>query len=96
VTNYVRYTSNWAFTRRLSLATSIVFEDVQQTSATANNFNGTALTNYRYIGASLSTSYQLTKKMNVGLSYQFTQRLSKVSSQDYAQNRVSIQFGYQF
>ncbi len=96
VTTFVRYSSTWAFTRRLSLSTALVFEDIEQTAAPTSNLAGAALNNYRYIGASLGTSYQLTKKMSVGLSYQLTRRLAEVSTQDYSQNRFAIQFGYQF
>ena len=95
-TTFARYSSTWAFSRRLTLASSLDLEDVKQTSQFANSFGGASLPNYRFVGAALSTSYQLTKKMSVSLTYQYSHRFATTVGQEYAQNRLAIQFGYQF
>jgi hypothetical protein len=92
-TTYLRYTSSWMFSRRFALATSLTYEDVQQTSQAVG---AAPLPDYRFLGAVLSTSYQVTKKMAVSLTYQYSRRFSDVVTQEYTQNRVALQFGYQF
>ena len=95
-TTFIRYSSTWAFSRRLALSTSLDYEDVKQTTQFANSFGGASLPNYRFFGGTLTTSYQITKKLSVGLSYQYSRRFSDNPLQEYAQNRFAIQFGYQF
>ena len=95
-TTFVNYASQWTFNRRLSLGTSLYFEDVQQTSQFAHSFGGATLANYKRFGVILNTSYQLTKKLNVSLRYQVVKQIADFAGQDYLQNRVGLEFGYQF
>jgi hypothetical protein len=88
-TTFINYSSSWYLSQRFSLASALFYENVRQTTRTA-------LSDFRRYGAVFSTSYLLTRKMNVGISYQFTRKTADVASQDYTQNRLSLQFGYQF
>ncbi len=96
VTTFVAYTSQWTFNQRLSLTASARYENVEQTRQFADAFQSGALSNYQVYSAALSTSYQLTKKLNVAVSYQFTKRTADLALQEYSQNRLALQFGYQF
>lgn len=92
-TTFIRYSSVWAFSRRLSLTTSLAYESVRQRSQISTD---AVLSDYQYFSGALSTSFQISKKANVSLAYQHAQRISDVVGQDYSQNRLAIQFGYQF
>ena len=92
----ISYTGNWAMNRRMSLTSYLFYENVHETGQGAGSYGTSQLPDYQRFGATISTSFQLTKKMNVGINYQFTKQLSDISTLDYTQNRVSLQFGYQF
>lgn len=94
-TTGVSYSSGWAISRRFSLSTSIFYQNVHQVSQFPGNANA-GIPDYQRYGVAISTGYQLTRKLNVGISYQFTKETSDSGSRDYAQNRFGLRFGYQF
>jgi hypothetical protein len=98
-TTGVYYNSTWAISRRFSLSTSLFFQYVQEYGQD-NDSSSLSLPDYQRYGFAIFSGYQLTKKLNVGLSYQFIKETSEEGGdsgfRDYTQNRFGLRFGYQF
>jgi hypothetical protein len=87
--NYVRHTISWNIIRNTLLSTEFFFEDADESgSSVSEHFN-------RYGGA-VTVGYQLTPHVTLGARYQYTQKDSNVDSNDYKQNRVSVDGTYSF
>jgi hypothetical protein len=92
--DYIRYTSSWRFGPRLSLGTTIYFNNVTQNTASA--FGGPTATDYTLYGVSLGTSWRVGKNGSANASYSFTKKDSAAASQDYTQNRFILGLGFGF
>jgi len=92
--NFIRYTGNWRMNEKISLATGLFYEDVEQ--AGSGSLTGIFVANYRRVGFTISTAYQLTEHASVSLGYQFVRKASDEELQNYAQNRATISIGYRF
>lgn len=86
---FLSYTSNWIITRPLSLGTTLSLNDVDETG-------GGSSAHYDNLGFSLTSAYQLTRRLNVTLSYNFSLKLASVTNQSYYQNALALQFAYRF
>jgi uncharacterized protein (PEP-CTERM system associated) len=87
--NYVRHTISWNIIRNTLLSTEFFFEDADESSSSVSeHFN-------RYGGA-ITVGYQLTPHITLGARYQYTQKDSNVDTNDYKQNRVSVDATYSF
>ncbi len=96
ISTFVNYSSTFQLTRRLTLATSIGYEQSTQTSQFARSFGGATLPDFNRLSFGLNSGFQITRKLNVGIAYQYTSRTGDSALQEYTQNRLSLQFGYQF
>ncbi len=94
LTNYVRYNANWRVNSRFILGLGLFFEDV--TIAAGSALGGTVASDYRRYGASLSTGLQVSDHFNLGLSYDFLNKIAERPSESYTRNRFTISLGYRF
>jgi hypothetical protein len=92
--NFVRYNGSWRVNPRLSLGIGLFVEDVHVLSGSA--LGGSVASDYVRFGGSLSTGYQLTEHVDLGLSYQFLNKDATNSAESYTQNSVTISLGYRF
>ena len=92
--NFVRYTANFRITERLSLGAGLFADDTDLVTASA--LGGSIQGDFWRVGATLSTGFQLTEKLDLGLGYQFTKRQSERPNESFTQNRVTISVGYRF
>ncbi len=88
---FLTYTSSWAFTRLISLVSSVSLQDVDQAGAVPGQAS-----HFDQFVAGFSSSYPLSRKLTVSLNYQFSLKLANVSEQGYLQDRTVVQFAYQF
>ncbi len=95
-TTFINYAAQWQLGHRITISGGLSYEMVKETSQFSSAFGGATLPDYDRITALLSTSYQLTRKLSVGINYQFEKKLTDLATQDYTQNRLAVQFGYQF
>ncbi len=94
--NSVRYQSTWQFNRKMSLATSLFYEDVRVLSGSALGGTGAVASNYKRVGGSLSTSYPITKRVGLSLAYQYLKKQAVRATEGYQQNSVTFSLGYRF
>ena len=87
---YARYTSSWRVNSHITLNTSIFTDDTTNLGIIGGAFH------YRLYGCSLSTGYQLSKKMNTTLSYRYIDKIADDSAQNYKQNTITWSVNYQF
>ena len=103
-TNYVRFNSSFQIGPQLAVGTNFSFEDTNQPvafnpSLGIATLGSTTNAHFQLLSLSLSTSYQLTKKLNASLSYSFVERTaggSNTANDSYTQNRFVLALGYQF
>ena len=89
---YVRPNINWQVIRDLSFNTYVSYEKGTQGLGLGSGPSE----KYDWIGMGFGVSYELIKKLTVGLSYRLTLRSSNTSFRDYTQNEIGIRFAYQF
>jgi len=98
--NYIRYQASWDAIRKVNLSFFASFVDAAESG-------GVFAEHFRYYEFGLVTGFQLTQKIAVSLTYQFTKRetLSDEAqpmdsffgrSLAFSENRVSLHLGYAF
>jgi hypothetical protein len=90
---YIRSEADLRFIKNLTIGTTFSYRDGTQDLST---LPGSSTETYDWLNWGLRLNYQLIKKLQVGINYQFTVRTSDVQSRDYAQNVLGIQFTYAF
>lgn len=86
---YLRYSGSWKVNSKITLNGSLFYETGQEEGAfDPEDFN-------RY-GAGISTSYQLSRKTTLSGGYQFIRKNSNLTLEEYTQNRVYLEIGYNF
>ncbi len=86
---YARHHGLWRIVRNTDVRSEIFYEHGTESGAF------TPETFARY-GVRLSLGYQLTRKLNTGLAYQFTYKNSDLPLRDYSQNSVTLTLLYRF
>ena len=94
--NSVRYTGTWLMNRKMSLSTSLFYEDVRVLSGSALSGSGGVASNFNRFGGSLSTSYPLTERVGVSFGYQYLKKQAVRATESYTQNSVTFSLGYRF
>ena len=94
--NAVRYQSNWQFNRKMSLGTSLFFEDVRVLSGSALNGSGGVASNFHRFGGTLGTSYAISDHLGLSLGYQYLKKQAVRATESYSQNNVTFSLGYRF
>jgi hypothetical protein len=89
---YVRPNINWAVFKDVGLTTYLAYERGNQG---VGNVTGNLVENYTYYGGGLNVSYQLMKRLVLGLTYRLTFRSSNLPAGEYAQNMVGLRLSYQ-
>lgn len=97
----------WNFIRNFSFAPQLFIQNGKQGGGTtytgslpANQFfNGhpnllQGSESYDWYGGSLAFNYAITRRISLGMNYQFTQRTSSIHGRGYTQNVVGIQITY--
>jgi hypothetical protein len=87
---YVRSSIHWKLFKDLTFNTSFGYQNGTQTLATYPPTS--ELYNWFYVG--FGPNYWLTKRLMLGLTYRFTDRLSDVSYRGYTQNFVGLKLSY--
>ncbi len=88
-TTYCRYGSVLQINAYVSLNTALYYESVSLSELSSQS-------SYSRLGARFSTGYKLTKKLSTALSYEITKKTADDPSQSYLQNRIGLQFRYNF
>ncbi len=89
---FVDVEPNWNFFRKYSVSTPISWrKGTQVYNSTGNN-----QLDYEQIQLGLTVNRSLTKKLSVGISYQFVEETASQLSLNYTANIVSLNFTYQF
>jgi hypothetical protein len=86
---FVRYTGSWRMNRAITMNFDAFFEDSSESG-------GILAEDAQRFGAGVGFDYQLTRKLLVGLRYQFNVKDSDLDNRDYYQNRVLLNLGYDF
>jgi len=86
---FLSYSSSWKLSRVLGFGTSLSLNDTQESGFGASQ-------HYDQLLASISTGYQLTRRLNMSILYQFTLKLANVRDQGYVQDALTVQFAYSF
>jgi hypothetical protein len=86
---YANYGTSYQLTPSLNFGLSLWWENLQDSNAIFRQ------TSNRY-GASLSTSYALTDRSTLSLSYQYVLKVANPSNLGYYQNLVTLGYAYQF
>lgn len=89
----LRHTVSWNVMRNTSLGTNLMVERADESDRELGGSPGDSI--WRY-GGGISAAYQITRKLTASLSYQYTQNDSSLLFRDYDQNKVLLQFNYQF
>ncbi len=89
---FVSLEPNWNFFRKYSLSTPLSWRKGSRIYTTT----AAGGADYEQITIGLNVSRPLTKKLSVGMSYQFVEESSGVASLNYTVNIVSLNFTYQF
>jgi hypothetical protein len=84
----VNYSAAWNILLKTGVNTSLSYEH--------GSYSGFYGEIYDRFGAGITLSRALTKKASGSVGYQFYLRNSNLSSGDYAQNRLVLNFGYTF
>ncbi len=92
--NTVRYGGVWTVNPRMSLSTTLFFEDVRIISGSA--LGGGVASNFRRFGGTLSTGWQVSPRVGASLSYQYLKKQAVRATENYSQNRVTFALGYRF
>lgn len=93
-TDYIRYTSSWRVAPRLTLSSTLYFENITQNTISA--FGGLTPTDYQIYGWSLGTGWGVGKYGSATASYLFTNKISADPSQNFKQNRFILGLGFGF
>ena len=101
-TNYVNLAGSYLIAPQLTVNSTFSFADTED-SGSLTSFEGTtASSHFHLYNFTIGTSYQITKKLNASLGYQFSMRTASshegvsAQNQDYTQNRIVLVLGYQF
>jgi len=86
---FVRYSAGWRINRHITLNGDAYYEDSNESSDFLSE-------KARRFGTGLGFDYQLTKKLLVGARYQFSVKDSNLPERDYYQNRLALNFTYDF
>jgi len=90
--DYLRYTGSWRVNSHIAIAIGLFAENTTSLGATllGNSYR------YRRYGCTLSTSYQLSRKMFTTVAYRFTDKVADDPAQSYKQNTITWTINYQF
>ena len=86
---YLRHSMSFKVFHRATLSTQLAVENVTYPSVTNSS-------NYTTYGGGIVMNYILTKKLSLASQYQFVYRASELQGQNYKQNRLVLDFAYQF
>ncbi len=86
---YVNYTSTWQATSYVSAGANVFYENLEDSNALVRE------TSNRY-GLGLSLNDKVTPSVSLNLNYQYTLKMSDVSSLSYYQNLFTTGLSYQF
>lgn len=89
-TNYVRYESQWRVNSQISVTFGLFAEDTTDLGMIG------AASHYRREGGSMSTQYQLSRKLTTGLLYRYINKTSDDPLQSYQQNTITWTIDYRF
>jgi hypothetical protein len=99
VTTFARLESSIQIAPQMGLSLGVSFADAQEHGPLPSIF-GFSTTHYQLLTATVSTSYQITRKLSASLEYDFAYRTSGATAgqvdQGYTQNRFVLTLGYQF
>ena len=87
---YLRYSANWQVTRKLALAMTGFFEDANESSSGLDSERA------KRFGVGLSSSYQINRKLSVGVRYGYTRKNSNLDLRSYYQNAAAVCLTYDF
>ena len=86
---FISHAASFNIIKNVGLTTSLFAEDVTTPGTIPPE-------HLKRVGAGLSLSYQLMRKGTINAQYQFLYKLSNLPDAGYEQNRVLVNFGYQF
>jgi hypothetical protein len=89
---FVRLTPAWNLFRKYSLSTPLWWQDGTRIYNTRSGGDA----HYQQIGAGVTVSRALTRKLSGSLGYQFVEESSDEKSLNYTVNTVDLNFTYQF
>lgn len=89
---YVRPLADFKIFKDVDTSAHFFYEHGNETGKTVLNLNET----FSRVGGGLSASYQLLSKLALRASYDYTVKNSNIPVRTYHQNRVTIDFSYQF
>lgn len=87
--NYVRHRASWLVLRDVGIGTTAFAEFGDQSG-------GILAEDYTRYGAGISFTYQLTKSISAGLSYNYVRKESDRFGRGYEQNQVVLDLRYRF
>jgi opacity protein-like surface antigen len=87
--NQIQHAISWQVIRDVSLGTSVFAEYGQESG-------GVEAENVWRYGAGINASYNLTRKLSLGLSYNYILRDSNADLRDYYQNVATVSVNYHF
>jgi hypothetical protein len=85
---YASYAANWHFIRDVSVTTSFSYQHGSSSGGSVEIFN-------QYV-AGLGLGYQITQKLSGSIQYNYRQKSSDVTANDYFQNELVLDFTYSF
>ena len=99
-TTYARLTTTMQVAPQVNVSGAISYADADDSGSLSPTLGSTAVTDYQLITVTLSTGYQITKKLSATLQYQYIRRtggaIAGEPNQNYTQNSIALILGYQF
>ena len=88
--SYVNYTSSWHVNKRLNLALTLGYQNVNELGGLVG------VSSYDFVTAGVQASFPVTKSISGAVYYQFNDKLANAAIQNYQQNRVGVILTYHF
>ncbi len=85
---YARYDNSWNMNQYSILRTALFYENGRERSGVSEHLER--------LGLGVGVTVPLSRKMNVGVGYQFLYKDSDQPNRDYLQNSVTMNFSYAF
>lgn len=89
---FVRFTPNWNLLQKYSISTPLWW----QKGKWLYNSIASPVTDYQQVGAGITVSRGLTKKLSASVGYQFVKEISSQASLNYTVNTLGLNLSYQF
>jgi hypothetical protein len=88
---YARPGIHWGIFKNLGFNTSFSYEHGRQG---VGNVTGNLTETFDWLGAEVSASYLIMRRLSLGLSYRLTVRSSNIASDEYTQNVIGLLLTY--